>query len=339
MAQVQLNPGAIQNRNPYDVYQEALRQNMINSGMNPDSIQGQQIMQAQMQGGPGMGAVLGNMAVGQGVKSGIGAAMGSGATAVGSGASGVGVGAGLSGVAGVAEPTMMGAGLTAAEVPTSISNFAGSATPYIGGLGVALGGYNALQGIKKGKPLQAGLGAAGAGLGLNAMNVALGPWGWGAMVAAPMLMSLLGGHKSTRDVTGGHTKDLQGMGAGDSRWQNYVNAMRGQYESAPTDPSKPFAGKYGSWDEYKKGGLEAGDLTGVYGNMKAFGPDWASKSFDQQKAVTQALINANLYDSKKGDVVITDEGRAKTIAADTLKNLLSTSTRKDSPGFKNGKRV
>jgi len=95
--------------------------------------------------------------------------------------------------------------------------------------------------------------------------------------------------------------------------------MRQQYDSAPLDPSKPFAGKYGSWDEYKQAGLESADLTGVYGNLKTFGPDWAKLSFDQQKAVTQGLINAGLYNSSKGEVIITNEEQAKKIKDEVLK--------------------
>lgn len=124
-------------------------------------------------------------------------------------------------------------------------------------------------------------------------------------------------HKSTRDVARGHTKDLLKQ-SDDKQYQNYVSGMREQYNSAPVDPSKPFAGKYGSWDEYKKAGLEAGDLTGVYGNLKTFGQDWTKLNFDQQKKVTQGLIDAGLYNSKKGEVEITDADKAKQIYASTL---------------------
>ena len=151
-------------------------------------------------------------------------------------------------------------------------------------------------------------------------------------------------HKTTRQVAQDHTKDLLSQGTDNSPWQAYVNAMRGQYNAPPPDPSKPFAGKYGSWDEYQKAGLDASDLTGVYGNLKTFGPDWASKSFDQQKAITQGIIDAGLYNSKKGEVEITDPERAKQIAASSIQALLAkplgaAPIRKDSPGFKDGKRI
>lgn len=126
------------------------------------------------------------------------------------------------------------------------------------------------------------------------------------------------GSPSTRDIAKSNTKSLQNIGKDDANWQDYVQGMRKQYDSGPTDPTKPFAGKYGSWDEYKRAGLEASDLTGVYGNLKTFGPDWEKLSQDQRVAVTQGLINANLYDSKKGEVDIVNETEAKKIAQGIL---------------------
>jgi len=125
------------------------------------------------------------------------------------------------------------------------------------------------------------------------------------------LQKLLG-RESTRDIAKKHTKSLLGASS-DPTYQNYINAMRGQFNAPPPDPSKPFAGKYATWDAYKKAGLDANDLTGVYGNLKTFGPDWAKISEDQRKKITQELINADLYKSKKGEVEITDENKAKEI--------------------------
>jgi hypothetical protein len=117
--------------------------------------------------------------------------------------------------------------------------------------------------------------------------------------------------KTTRQYAQENTKALLEQGQDDPVYQAYVQGMREQYNSAPPDPSKPFAGKYKSWDEYKQAGLEAADLTGVYGNIKAYGPAWAKLTQEQRQAVTQANINSGIYDSKKGDVIITDEAKAK----------------------------
>lgn len=130
------------------------------------------------------------------------------------------------------------------------------------------------------------------------------------------------GHKSTRDVASGHTKELQGQGVDNAAWQQYVSGMRKQYDSAPTDPSKPFAGKYDSWDAYKTGGLEAPDLAGVYGNLSTFGPDWANYSDQQRQDITQTLIDNNLYDSQKGEVIVTDPEKAKQLAGAKLSSII-----------------
>lgn len=113
------------------------------------------------------------------------------------------------------------------------------------------------------------------------------------------------GHKSTRDVARERTGELMGMGDA-PEWQGYVQGMREQYNAAPPDPSKPFAGKYGTWDEYEQAGLEAGDLTGVYGNLKQ-GPAYGGLSDEQKLQYTQANIDANNYFSNKGDVLQRDE--------------------------------
>ena len=131
------------------------------------------------------------------------------------------------------------------------------------------------------------------------------------------------------------TKGAQEMRSGqlmqqsdDPQWQNYVYAMRAQVAEGPKDKTKPFAGKYNTFNEYKQAGLEAADLTGVYGNLDAFKPDYAEKagvpnwsqlSFDQQKAVTQRLINEDMYSSKKGEVVIADKEKARRIYEEMAK--------------------
>lgn len=126
-------------------------------------------------------------------------------------------------------------------------------------------------------------------------------------------------HQSTRGLAEQHTGELLKQGKDDKQWQDYVSGMRAGYNAPPPDPSKPFAGKYASWDEYKTAGLDAGDLTGVYGNLNTYGPQWAKLTLDQQKAVTQANINDGLYDSKKGEVVLNNSEKANQ----NLKNVLA----------------
>lgn len=193
----------------------------------------------------------------------------------------------------------------------------GGAAPALGAAGAAYGAYNMYEGLKEGDMAQTGMGAAGVGLGVNAMGYALGPWGWAAL-AAMALASKFTKHESTREVAQKHTKSLIKQGEDDPTWQNYVKGMRAQHNQEPPDKSKPFAGKYATWEDYQANGLEAPDLTGVYGNLKTFGPDWAKLSQEQRVAVTQGIINAGLYKSKKGEVEITDPTKAKTIYESVL---------------------
>jgi len=127
-------------------------------------------------------------------------------------------------------------------------------------------------------------------------------------------------HQSTRGVAKEHTAQLLQQGVDNKAYQDYVMGMRAQHNSGPKDPTKPFAGKYASWDEYQKAGLEAADLTGVYGNIKTYGPAWASLTQEQRQAVTQANINSGLYSSKKGEVEITNEQKARENFDNVIKN-------------------
>ena len=131
---------------------------------------------------------------------------------------------------------------------------------------------------------------------------------------SPFLM-----HESTRDVAKKHTSGLLGLGKDDPTWQGYVTGIREQFNAAPPDPSKPYlGGKYASFNEYKTAGLQAPDLLGVYGNLNTFGPEWAHLTPEQQTKVTQGIINAGLYDSKKGEVIITDPDAARKIKDDVV---------------------
>lgn len=140
-------------------------------------------------------------------------------------------------------------------------------------------------------------------------------WGTNPVTAPfywPLKWSGALGHKSTKQVQGEHTADLANMDKGNAGWMNYLNGMRGeQWQKGDSDHA--YANKYDSWDEYKKAGLEAADLTGVYGNLKTYGPDWAKLNFDQQKAITQANIDAGNYDSSKGDVYLKDQNLAQAL--------------------------
>lgn len=259
------------------------------------------------------------------------------------------LGAKLAGLGGGGAAATTGAGLGASGVASTMS---GAATAF-GAPAAAPTAAAPLLGIGA---LPAAAIAGGIGFGIKGIKDLLSDkktkgWeGWGGRLTLGAAtgglsevarMAGLFGHKSTRQYARENTDKLMGLQPDNKTWQDYVTGMREQYNSAPTDPSKPFAGKYGSFDEYKKAGLEAADLTGVYGNLDAYGPAYAGLSFDQKKALTQSNIDAGNYYSSKGDVKIADKAKAQEIWDSFQKGLAApaASTRKDSPGFKDGKRI
>ena len=120
------------------------------------------------------------------------------------------------------------------------------------------------------------------------------------------------GRKSTRDYAKDKTNELSKLAPDDAGYQAYLHGARDQYNEAPK--GKAFGGgKYNSWDEYQKAGLDAGDLTHVYGNIKAYGPAWSKLTEDERRKITQDNIDAGNYYSSKGDVLLKDEAKAKEI--------------------------
>jgi hypothetical protein len=216
---------------------------------------------------------------------------------------------------GLGSATGAGAAEGSAAATTGIGSL-GTASALGVGAGVGVGALLTAKGVKDtidGKNDTSGVGTA------SRAQAAASTFGFSEL-ARPFM-----GHVSTRDVAKQHTAELMGQGKDNQPWQDYVAGMRKQFESGPPDPSKPFAGKYGSWDEYKAAGLDAGDLTGVHGNLATFGPDWAGYSDQQRRDLTQLGIDNNLYNSSKGEVEVTDPNAFKALQADYLAGKLKPS--------------
>jgi len=232
------------------------------------------------------------------------------------------VATGASQVAGAAPSVPTGlSGSVVSTTPETAGAFdmagVGSAGNYLLPAAGAFGAYNlATNDVSPARGVLQGA-ASGAAIGSGFGGVGAVP---GAIIGGTLGLakSLFGQHESTRDIAKKHTGQLL-KASNDPNYQSYVQGMREQYNSAPPDPSKPFAGKYRTFEEYKAAGLDPKDLTGVYGNIKTFGPEWANLSQDQREQVTQGLIGANLYNSKKGEVEITDPNKAKQIYATIIK--------------------
>lgn len=233
----------------------------------------------------------------------------------------------------------IGGGLDIASGAANVGAALGSeaAGSFAGPLMAAKGGYDVIKGFNRGgEGVRSGTTTLGAGIGSMIMPglgtaagaavgnvVGYGLQGSGIkndLALAAVSPVLLGAkklgiidklmHKTTRQVAQEHTQELLNQGKDNQNWQQYAAGMREQFNAAPPDKSKPFAGKYATWADYEKGGLEAADLTGVYGNLKVYGPEWANLTQEQRQAITQANIESGLYKSKKGEVEITDEQKA-----------------------------
>jgi hypothetical protein len=230
--------------------------------------------------------------------------------------------------------TMMSSGMTvpAAQGAPIASSAAGSGAAAEGGmLGsygavaaplalAAVAAYTGSEGLKAYKK------SGGKGAGKGAID------GWKqapalikynpVLAPAAILGGALGGafgQKSTRQVQADKTKELKGIDTNDKAYQDLITGLRAQYDAPPPDPSKPFAGKYANFDEYEKAGLEANDLSGVYGNLK-LGARYAALSPAERAAFTQTQIDKKNYQSKKGDVLFRNDAGAQADFEDFVKN-------------------
>lgn len=247
-------------------------------------------------------------------------------------------------------PMAEGASETAtATAPEAAPGMMTEAAPYLGAAAAAYGGYKSINAAQHGgEGLRSGLTTTGAGVGTailpgvgtalgagigNAFGYGLQGNGWKNKAAliglGPVGITLLAAkmagvplvHKTTGQYQQENTSNFLKQGKDNQAWQNYVQGMRGNYGTPGAKPKGNafHGGDYATWEDYKKAGLNAGDLTGVAGNMKTFGPDWAGYNQDQRKKITQGIIDAGLYKSSKGDIGIIDEARAKQIRDQILK--------------------
>jgi hypothetical protein len=220
---------------------------------------------------------------------------------------------------GVVVPASEGSAIGSTALPSTGGAFSlsgiGSAGNAILPVAGALGAYDLYKNrLKTGDKKRGALQGAASGA---AMGSYFGPWG--AVIGGGIGgLAGLTAHESTRDTAKRRTKELLKK-SNDPEYQAFVSGMREQYNSAPPDPSKPFAGKYRTFDEYEKAGLEAGDLTGVQGNLK-LGERYAKLTPEQRVAFTQRAIDEVGYRSNKGDVLSKDDAKLNAIFEDFLKN-------------------
>ena len=243
----------------------------------------------------------------------------------------LGLGGGTSGIGPVASgaeyaSALEGAGQAANVTPpveggmlapgSTLSNALGAA-------GVALGAYNAYQGIEEGNPMGAGAGALGAGLGLNALGFALGPVGWAGLIAAPVAGALINKNKvSTKERNKRQTENLLNMGFSKEQMQALGRMdAQGNIMFRPDTLSKEQKdAEARKWNEISRSDdpnvnplRQASGIWGTEGMLSTYGPDYLNKmsEFDRYVAAASAIENGGGFYQKKGEVLLKNQNAAK----------------------------
>lgn len=197
----------------------------------------------------------------------------------------------------------------APEAVTDITNFAGSATPYIGAAGTALGAYNAYKGIEGKNPMRAGLGGAGAALGLNAMGYALGPYGWAAMVAAPAVGALVNkmGDKDRWKTEQKRLAKLREQGINIPRMEaDGLTGGRSKQQLIDAELAKQSRGEYSNVDFARTRDerfLKPDDIMGYATFAEKYGNDWFGKYNDQQRReIAQKALDSGAVREHHGTI-------------------------------------
>lgn len=178
---------------------------------------------------------------------------------------------------------------------TTLANFAGTATPYLGAAGTAVGAYNAIRGAQKGDLLQSALGGAGVGLGINMMGYALGPAGWAAMLAAPVVAAAIGkatkwGDKDRFKGEYNRAKKLRESGI-DWQW-NTTEPIKGRSKSELIAQALASGGNVDFAKSRDEGALTGKDLVGYSFLPEQFGKQFADASLDKRIAAAQMVADA-----------------------------------------------
>lgn len=258
--------------------------------------------------------------------------LGEGISAMGGLDAGTAVGSALDG------STMLAGGGTAPMTPglTAAAPQAGVSLAQIGGPLLALyGGYNAYDALSKGQSSRTGLATAGAGVGL----MLGGPVGAGIGAVAGSGLGYLVNktplkHKSTAQERAEHMQQIAGQGENSKRYIQTALAEekdqynKGQRLDSGADPT--FAGydpETGRWrnNKYAASGnladLQAQDVWGSYGILNMFGEDyWTKMSPYERYAISRAALDNGLIKSKKGDLVVTDPDKLRSLADSAYKN-------------------
>lgn len=216
-----------------------------------------------------------------------------------------------------------------------------------GALGAAKGAYDTANGFQEGgagersglTELGAGVGTmfggpvgavGGAALG-NVAGYGLQGDGWknhaALMAIAPGLeiardLGVPMSHETTAQTEARRYGALQDAGvtnAQDLFAANHPTPGDGTWSTGP------FAGKQWNFNDAETmAKADPAQFRNVYGNSSVFGNDWSSYKPEQQDDIISNLLADNLYQSKRGDVIITDADKAKEVRDQVLAGTLQT---------------
>lgn len=151
-------------------------------------------------------------------------------------------------------------------------------------------------------------GGLAGGIAAAPWAASLGPWGMGAAILGGGLLGLGGGgmlnHKSTKEYQAERRNAL--INAGVTGYEDFMKQI---------DPSKDP--NYGIAPDMNA--LTPEQVWGTQGVFDTFRNDWFGKySEDDRREISRRLIEANMFKSDKGDLIIhsDNQAQAKQIAAD-----------------------
>lgn len=171
--------------------------------------------------------------------------------------------------------------------------------------GAALGTYgvykasqaqNKRQGVASGA-----LSGAGAGMSIG------GPVGAGIGAVVGGLFGAAA-HETTKHRTTRRFGELGSSNTDNAGYQSLVN--QGAQESLSG------ADTWDKGDDKSQAPIEM--MTRGYGVLKTFGPEWSNYTEQQRQAITKALVDNDLINSKQGDWLVDDQAKAKSIRDQVL---------------------
>lgn len=208
-------------------------------------------------------------------------------------------------------------------------------TQGLGAVGTAVGAYNAYKGIESGDPVSAGMGGASMGAGLAAMGMALGPVGWAAMIAAPVIGAMFVGNRKSatekaRDRNKEQTDRLREMGYTDKQLQQLGRIdSQGRsvyFPDTQTKEEREASGR--EWSRIKaspnpnENPFRIPTAMWTYeGMLSAYGPEYLNnmREFDRYMATAAAIEMGGGFYNHKGEVLLRDQKAAKA-AYEAAKN-------------------